>query len=193
MFYDGILIAIITGLFRRGTFNGFAELRLRSGWIFPILLVIQILIFVYQSKFTWVASTSEYLFLGVYVIGLYFLWANRKQPGFYYILIGVFLNFLVMAINGGRMPVSLEAASILDPFYADVLKGGLYAKHQLLSDSTRLGFLGDIIPLSRPYPRNQVISIGDVVMNIGGFIFVLQLMLSEKKQLSASSPLKEAS
>jgi hypothetical protein len=193
MFYDGILIAIITGLFLRGNFNGFADLRLRSGWIFPLLLIMQIFIFIFQSKFTWVASISEYFFLGVYVIGLYFLWVNRNLPGFNYILIGVFLNFIVMAVNGGRMPVSLEAASILDPFYADVLKGGIYAKHQLLSDSTRLSFLGDIIPLSSPYPRNQVISIGDVIMNIGGFIFVLQLMLSGKKLHTASSPLKEVS
>jgi hypothetical protein len=193
MFYDGILIAIITGLFRKGNFNGFAELRLRGGWIFPILLILQILIFIFQSKLDWVASASDYFFLGVYVIGLYFLWINRKQPGFYYILIGVFLNFLVMAINGGRMPVSLEAASVLDPSYAEVLQSGIYAKHQLLNSATHLGFLGDIIPLSKPYPRNQVISIGDVIMNIGGFIFVLQLMLSEKKQLSASSLLKEVS
>jgi hypothetical protein len=193
MFYDGILIAIIIGLFRKGNFNGLAELRLRSGWIFPILLILQILIFVFQSKFTWVAAISDYSFLGVYVVGLYFLWVNRKQPGFYWIIIGVFLNFIVMAVNGGRMPVSLEATSILDPFYADVLQVGVYAKHQLLTNATHLGFLGDIIPLSSPYPRSQVISIGDVIMNIGGFIFVLQLMLSGKKPLSASSPLKEVS
>jgi hypothetical protein len=187
MFYDGILIAIITGLIRRGNFNGFAELRLRNGWIFPLLLVIQIIIFIFQSKFTWIASISEYFFLGVYVIGLYFLWINRKQAGFNYILIGVFLNFLVMAINGGRMPVSLEAASILDPFYAEILKSGIYAKHQLLSDSTYLGFLGDIIPLSSPYPREKIISIGDVIMNIGGFIFVVHLMLLGKKSLPTAS------
>jgi hypothetical protein len=191
MFYDGILIAIVTGLFLRGNFNGFADLRLRSGWIFPLLLIIQILIFIFQSKFTWVASISEYFFLGVYVIGLYFLWVNRNQPGFNYILIGVFLNFLVMAINGGRMPVSLESALILDPSYAEALQGGIYAKHQLLTNATRLGFLGDIIPLSNPYPNAKVISIGDVIMNIGGFIFVIQLMLFRKKAQSEPSFLEE--
>jgi hypothetical protein len=192
MFYDGILIAIVVGLFRKGNFNGFAELRLRSGWIFPVLLIIQILIFIFQNKLSWVASISEYFFLGVYVIGMYFLWVNRKLSGFNYILIGVFLNFLVMSINGGRMPVSMEAALTLDPFYSDVLKNGIYAKHQLLTGTTRLGLLGDIIPLSSPYPRNQVISIGDIIMNIGGFIFVQHLMLSEKKPQPASSSLKEA-
>ncbi|QGQ93972.1 hypothetical protein EHS13_03145 [Paenibacillus psychroresistens] len=192
MFYDGILIAIITGLFRKGNFNGFAELRLRGGWIFPILLILQILIFIFQSKSAWVASVSDYFFLGVYVIGLYFLWINRQQPGFYYILVGVFLNFLVMALNGGRMPVSLEASSVLDPSYLEALQSGVYAKHQLLNDATWLGFLGDIIPLSNPYPRDKVISVGDVIMNIGGFVFVLQLMLSRKKAQAETSLLEEA-
>jgi hypothetical protein len=192
MFYDGILIAIITGLFRKGNFNGLADLRLRNGWIFPLLLLMQILIFAFQNKFTWVASISEYFFLGVYVVGLYFLWINRKQPGFYWIVIGVFLNFIVMAVNGGRMPVSLEAASILDPFYADVLQGGIYAKHQMLTSATHLGFLGDIIPLSKPYPREQVISVGDIIMNIGGFVFVLHLMLSGKKPLPTATLIEEA-
>jgi hypothetical protein len=72
-----------------------------------------------------------------------------------------------------------------------VLQSGIYAKHQLLNSSTHLGFLGDIIPLSNPYPRNQVISIGDVIMNIGGFIFVVQLMLSNKKAQPVPSFLEE--
>jgi hypothetical protein len=164
---------------------------LRGGWVFPILLILQIFIFIFQSKLAWVASASDYFFLGVYVIGLYFLWVNRQQPGFYYILIGVFLNFLVMAINGGRMPVSLEAASVLDPSYSEVLQSGIYAKHQLLNSATHLGFLGDIIPLSNPYPWHKIISIGDVIMNIGGFIFVVQLMLSRKKTQPEPSFLEE--
>jgi hypothetical protein len=102
---------------------------------------------------------------------------NRKNPGFLLILIGVFLNFLVMALNGGRMPVSLDAASVLDPGYIEVLKESLYAKHTMLTSSTYLGFLGDVIPISDPYPRTQIISIGDIIMNIGIFFFIQYLMV----------------
>lgn len=92
-------------------------------------------------------------------------------------MIGVFLNFLVMLVNGGRMPVSYEAASVLDPIYLEMLKSGdAVTKHYLLDASTRLAFLGDIIPLSSPYPRTQAISIGDVVMNFGIFLFILHIM-----------------
>lgn len=193
MVYDGIVIAIVLSLFRGGNFKGIADLRLKHGWIFPLLLVMQFLFFMYQSKFQWMAEASNYVYLGVYVVGLYFLLVNRRHSGFHLIFIGVLLNFIVMAANGGRMPVSLEAASVLDPYFVEVLKEGIYAKHQALTDSTWFGFLGDIIPLSSPYPREQVISIGDVVMNIGIFLFIQNLMLAGKRQSSfAESPGKQA-
>ena len=77
----------------------------------------------------------------------------------------------------GECQVSLKAASVLDPGYIDALKNGLYAKHAVLTNSTRLGFLGDVIPLTKPYPKTQIISIGDIVMNIGIFFYIQYLML----------------
>lgn len=181
MVYDGILLSILVGLFRGGNFKGIVDLKLKHGWVFPVLLVIQIVIFSLQSKVEWIGASSNIMFLFVYIVGLSFLWINRNQPGFKTILIGVLLNFAVMAANGGRMPVSPEAATVIDPMYTEMLQSGLYGKHQLLTDSTLLGFLGDIIPLSSPYPRTQVISIGDVIMNIGMFFFIQQFMLSGRK------------
>jgi hypothetical protein len=65
----------------------------------------------------------------------------------------------------------------LDPGYIEVLKESLYAKHTMLTSSTYLGFLGDVIPISDPYPRTQIISIGDIIMNIGIFFFIQYLMV----------------
>ncbi|MBZ5797754.1 DUF5317 domain-containing protein, partial [Burkholderia contaminans] len=48
--------------------------------------------------------------------------------------------------------------------------------------STRLSLLGDIIPLSKPYPRTQVISIGDVVMNFGMFLFIQNVMVVKRNK-----------
>ncbi len=160
MVLDGVILSIIVGFFRKGSIWGFLELKLKGIYIFPVLLLIQILVFVYQNQIEFLAAISGYIYIGVYIIGLYFLWMNRHSQGFLLILAGVFLNFLVMFLNGGRMPVSLEAAEVLDPYYTEVLLNSLYAKHTALTESTRLGFLGDVIPLSSPYPKQQVISIG---------------------------------
>ncbi|MED4014496.1 DUF5317 domain-containing protein [Sutcliffiella cohnii] len=181
MFYDGIVIAILVALFRGGRFSPFADMNLKKGWVFPILLVFQIMIFSLQNKYELIGQYSNLSFMVVYVLGLYFLWINRNLPGFNIILFGVFLNFIVMALNGGRMPVSLEASTVLDPYYMEALTNNLYGKHAAITDSTKLAFLGDIIPLSHPYPKTRVISIGDIVMNIGAFIFIQKIMLSYKK------------
>lgn len=181
MVVDGVILSILVGFLRRGKLQGLAELRLRGALIFPIILGVQIFIYIFQNSQSFVASVSGYVFILVYIVGLYFLWLNRHLKGFQLIFYGVLLNFIVMALNGGRMPVSLEAAQVLDPMYAEALKSGLYAKHTALVETTRLGFLGDVIPLTSPYPKQQVISIGDVVMNVGVFLFIQHLMLSHKK------------
>ena len=181
MVFDGVILSIIVGFIRKGSLMGFADLRLRGALIFPVLLLVQIFVFIFQSKWMVIELASVYIIMLVYVIGLYFLWLNRNLQGFLLIFVGVLLNFIVMAINGGRMPVSLEAAQILDPMYVEALKHGVYAKHTALVETTKLGFLGDVIPFSIPFRSNQVISIGDIFMNIGVFLFIQQLMLSHKK------------
>ncbi|MCM3784646.1 DUF5317 domain-containing protein [Neobacillus mesonae] len=185
MVYDGIILGLIVGLFRGGLKNGltqFGQIKLRGGLIFPILLLIQFIIFRFQGDAAWLAPVSGYFFMFLYVVGLFFLWVNRQNKGFIIILIGVFLNFIVMAVNGGRMPVSLEAAQVLGPYYTELLTSGdAVYKHYMLDASTRLSFLGDIIPLSSPYPRTQVISIGDVVMNLGIFLYIQSIMVPPKK------------
>jgi hypothetical protein len=189
MVYDGIVIGLIIGFIRAGFFNGLlalTKLHIRGGLIFPILLVLQFSIYYMQKDTGFLASISGYLFMTFYVVGLIVLWLNRNKKGFWYILVGVFLNFLVMLVNGGKMPVSLEAAAFaLDPVYVQMLQAGtVVSKHILLTDSTHLSLLGDIIPLSPPYPRSQVLSIGDFIMNFGIFIYLQKVMLAQKAESS---------
>ncbi|MDQ6600391.1 DUF5317 domain-containing protein [Bacillus salipaludis] len=177
MVFDGIILSFIVGFLRKGNVRALAHLKLKWGWMFPLLLAIELTVFFLQNHFKFLGEVSGSIYIAVYVIGLLFLWMNRKNPGFLLILAGVFLNFLVMVMNGGRMPVSPEAATVLDPSYVTALKEGLYAKHTMLTSSTHLGILGDIIPITKPYPRTQIISIGDIIMNIGIFFFIQHLMI----------------
>lgn len=185
MVYDGILIGLAVGLLRGGIRYGlkqFSTLHIRGGLVFPLLLVLQFVMFGLTERSSAAAALSGSFFLAVYAAGLYVLWLNRRLYGFPFIFAGVLLNFLVMAVNGGRMPVSLEAANVLGPYYVDLLKtGSAVTKHYLMDSATRLPFLGDIIPLSSPYPRTQVISAGDIVMNAGIFLYLQHLLVPDKK------------
>ncbi|NWQ41905.1 DUF5317 domain-containing protein [Bacillus sp. EB106-08-02-XG196] len=191
MVFDGIIISFIVGLFRKGNLRAFSQLNLKWGWVFPLLLIVQLTVFTLQNNSEFLGQLSGSIYILVYMIGLLFLFLNRKNPGFILIFIGVFLNFLVMVVNGGRMPVSVESAAVLDPGYIEALKESLYAKHTMLTSTTHLGFLGDVIPISDPYPRTQIISIGDIIMNIGIFFFIQYIMvrhpLAKKSDLSPLS------
>ncbi|MFB5195088.1 DUF5317 domain-containing protein [Neobacillus sp. KR4-4] len=194
MVFDGIIISFLVGFLRKGNLRALGKLKLKWGWIFPLLLVVELTVFMFQNDSKFLGQISGSIYIVVYVLGLLFLYMNRKNRGFILILFGVFLNFLVMVINGGRMPVSVEAATVLDPVYIETLKDSLYAKHTMLTSSTHLGFLGDVIPISAPYPRTQIISIGDIIMNIGIFFFIQYLMVHHpisKKRLLHLLSLKE--
>jgi hypothetical protein len=192
MTFDGIFLALILGFIRGGNLRSFADIRLKYGWVFPVLLALQFLMFSFQNSSAWVGNWSNYFIIIVYLIGLGFVWMNRQQQGFLLIFIGVLLNFIVIAFNGGRMPVSLDAAVLIDPSFKEILQSGLYAKHQVLTDRTIFGFLGDIIPLPNPYPLKKVMSLGDVVMNVGIFIFIQNLMLNHKNKDNSIATLEEA-
>ncbi|KIY20590.1 MULTISPECIES: DUF5317 domain-containing protein [Mesobacillus] len=185
MVFDGIILSFVIALFRKGSLRGLSDLQLKAGWIFPLLLIVQLAVYYYQNDYEVLGQASGIIYMVVYILGLIFLFINRQHQGFIIIFFGVFLNFLVMILNGGRMPVSAEAAAILDPSFIQALENGLYAKHVLLDQSTKLGMLGDIIPLTAPYPRSQVISIGDVVMNIGIFLFIQYLLVHLPKRKEA--------
>ncbi|HEX21032.1 MAG TPA: hypothetical protein ENH19_00075 [Actinobacteria bacterium] len=87
-------------------------------------------------------------------------------------LAGVFLNFLVISINGG-MPVSAQAARIAG-YRGDFvsLKRVYDGIHLLMSANSRLIFLADILP--QPF---GVASIGDLLLALGVFIFIQNKML----------------
>jgi hypothetical protein len=188
MVYDGIVIGLIVGFIRAGWRSGLAalsQIRIKGGLIFPVLLVLQFILYYLYGKIPFIDQYNGYMFMAVYAAGLYVLWLNHKEKGFWWIFAGVALNFIVMLVNGGKMPVSIEAASVLDPIYVQTLtEGTIVSKHVALNDSTILPFLGDIIPLTSPYPRSQVISIGDVIMNFGIFIYLQNVMLVYKLRTS---------
>ena len=103
--------------------------------------------------------------IGVAGIGLVAL-LNRALPGAWLVASGSMLNLLVIALNGG-MPVdgtSLVAAGKSIP------GDGL---HVALGPDTRLGFLADV--LLAPIVNN-IYSLGDVLLALGGFWMAFRLL-----------------
>lgn len=117
-----------------------------------------------------------------YIMLLYAFWSNKKYVGVVTIGLGSLLNAVVILVNGGKMPVSLEALERagLDKM-ADMLVRGADSKHSLLNENTYLGFLSDIIHIPGfPGIMMGIVSIGDLLIMIGLFILTYEVIKGER-------------
>lgn len=154
-----IAVAIVIGWSRGGRLANLTEIRVRIWWLLIIGFGLQAAALFLPSERH---SLAVAMILASYVPLLVFVWLNRDMAGMWIAGIGILLNFTVIALNAG-MPVMVEAIEVA---------GGagipdLGARHVLMTDTTRLPFLGDVIPLPA-----SVISVGDVFLAIGIGVFV---------------------
>jgi hypothetical protein len=139
-----------------------------------------------------VGGTLGYLALvGSFVLLLFVTGANWKLTGFALVLLGLWLNFLVIVVNEG-MPVTRQA--IVSSGQAETIaeiddSGG--TKHHLATGDDRLMFLADRIPI--PAPVKQAVSLGDVVAYAGAIWFVIAGMRRRDDEVEADLRVAEAS
>ena len=129
------------------------------------------------------------LILLSYVALLLFVLANRRHLGISIIGIGLLLNFLAIAANGGLMPVSpetLERAGLAHRL-PELETGEPVPKTKdilLEKGDTRLWFLSDILALDNPLGV-RAFSVGDTVIGAGLAVTLAQLVLPRPKGLPA--------
>ena len=99
---------------------------------------------------------------------------NLRQPGFWLIIAGALANFLVIVANGGQMPASPDAWMALNGVAAVPTTD--FSNSVLAGPHTVLAFLGDNFVLPRPLPLANVFSMGDVLIGVGGAMFIFQSM-----------------
>lgn len=85
--------------------------------------------------------------------------------------LGTMLNALVIFLNK-KMPVSEKFAHlVMDSKKYEILKNGDVLTHGFINPKLRI--LSDIIPIPKPYIYPRLISVGDILISIGIFIFIL--------------------
>ncbi|MPZ52462.1 MAG: hypothetical protein GEU79_06980 [Acidimicrobiia bacterium] len=158
-----LLVATVVALVRGGRLANLADIRLRLWWLLPLGFLLQLATAFVPTENRW-RGVGIGLVLLSFVPLLVLVILNRERSGMWLAGIGVLLNFSVIALNGG-MPVLTEAAN--------VAAGGIASssfeesfKHVRLDETTRLSFLGDVIPM-RLLGQGQVVSLGDVFLAVG--------------------------
>ncbi len=169
MLLGGIALGLIAGLVAGGRLRNLADVRLR--WMAAIFLAV-ILRYATEAALARNLPAAENLRLpllvGSYGLLLVGTWVNRRRPGMAIAFVGILSNAVVIAVNGGYMPIwepSLVAAGLTPTDVTGTL-------HILLPPPIdaeflrHLGPLSDVVPIPIPVVRN-VASLGDVVISLG--------------------------
>ena len=159
MLVSGLLAGLVLGLASGGNWRNLARLDLK---LWPGLLagVIARAAAPLLGGLALSASIAGLLLVALVAV------VNRAIPGAWLIGLGAFLNSVVTFVNGG-MPVDPGALAVSGKAPPS---DGL---HVILGPDTRLSFLADVVLIP---VINNIYSVGDVVLAIGGFWMVFRLV-----------------
>lgn len=172
MLLDAALLTLIVALLAGGRLSNLSRLDLRAPWLFAAAAAVQIGVMVLGVRgVPTMARVGGPLHIVTYVLLIGGLWANRHLRGVWVAGLGVLLNCVVLASNGGAMPVDRElAVRAGNQRLVAALESPSYASHKPAGPDTRLRPLADVLPLPMLVPRPRFFSpgsVGDVLVTIG--------------------------
>ncbi len=183
MLVESVGLSLAVGKLRKGKISNFKDTILNKWYFFIAAFALEFAtVFLASKNVSFFRDYILIIHLFSYLIlfaGIYF---NRTSLAFKLIFIGIFLNFMVIMLNGGQMPVSVEAMQRagLDKGL-QIIADNRVVTHSIVDENTRLAFLGDVISLKKPYPRPKVFSIGDIFIAFGVFFFIQKNMVLDKQ------------
>lgn len=186
MLVEAVCLPLLIGKLRGGKLINILNIEVKLWWLITLAGLIEFIaswIRMNEIGSIWSFIDANIFWIHILSYGLIIivLLFNRFQKGFILLLIGTLLNFAVIMANDGRMPVEIESVEhMMSVETVDALKMGNDLTHTVLTDSTRLKFLGDIIHLPKPYPFPKSLSVGDVFIIVGFFVVIQSLMMGMK-------------
>ena len=88
------------------------------------------------------------------------------------------MNLIAIDLNNGFMPVDASILNYMSDSFAEGMR--LDAIRVISDSSTKVKFLIDNIVIPRPYPLPKILSIGDILLSLGGFLFIIRNMLGKQ-------------
>jgi len=165
-----------------GRVSNLATTNVKWGWLAPLAFLMQAyLIFFPADRMTGLLSARSLLLTASHALLLVVVWQNRHLGGVKLIGLGLLLNFLVMALNGGFMPITPEALTQIgyDGNASQLETGYIVGRTKNVvvePGEATLGFLADIMVVPRPFPIPTALSVGDLLIVSGVFFFLRQGM-----------------
>lgn len=190
MFIEAIALGFIVALLRKGKIRNIEKIHIKGWYLFLLAGLIQFSISRLKGNNLFLGEAFfdkyfVYVHLFTYLLIIVGILLNIKKKFMIFLFIGMALNFIVIFSNGGKMPVSFKGAKGYEHYTEELPEEMIYdIKHSLVTEDTRFVFLADIITLPRPYPLARIISLGDIILMIGVFLFFQEAMVDKKPELS---------
>lgn len=186
MFIEPSVVSIIIAKIRGGTFRNIENFKLRGIYLLFLSAAIQFFLsFAKARELSFSKLILEDLFIYLiflsYLLIIIAILLNLNKAYMKVFLIGVVLNMAVILANGGKMPVSLNGISGINQ-EMELPDRQFDIKHTPVTEDTRLVYLSDILLIPKPYPLPKILSVGDLFIMTGIFVFFQKEMLSEKKK-----------
>lgn len=182
MIIETMLLSLLVGKLRGGKIKNLENLYINGWYLFVLSFLIEIITLLIISKGEVALSKSLegsffYIHILIYLILIIGLSMNWESLGLRIVLFGSVLNFLPIISNNGKMPVLLKALKHSKLYnQISLLEEGRIMTHFLSNQNTKLVFLGDIIPIGKPYIFPKIISIGDILIALGLFVLIQMYM-----------------
>jgi hypothetical protein len=181
-----LLLAVVAGLLAglaRAWIGGrqVTSPDLKWVWLVPVAFLPQWLAFYLPATRNLISDhVAAVALVGSQALLLVFAWPNRKQPGCWALGLGLALNLLVIALNGGLMPISPGTVVRLVPNVSpDAWQVGqrLGSGKDIILPiaATWLWWLGDCFLLPAWSPYQVAFSLGDMFIAGGAFWFLWAL------------------
>jgi hypothetical protein len=173
-----LTLAVAVGLvvslarYQGRAFSRIAALPLRSAWLALLAVALQLPLLRTPAGPVERIRLQQVLFLLSHLLLLILVWRNWRLTSVQILGLGVMCNLLVIAVNGGFMPITPQTLTQINPGSASdqCLAGFHYGYSKdivLLREQTRLQALSDTWVIPPPFPWPTAFSIGDALIALG--------------------------
>ena len=181
LLFAAALVGLIAGWLRsRAQHHSYMTFTLQHSWLVFVAFLMQWMAFTLPitreiTPTRWASAALVFS----QILLLVFVWFNRSRPAIWLLGLGLFLNFMVIAVNDGFMPISPTAVTHLFP---NAPAGSWEIGQQLGTgrdvvltvDQTRLWFFSDRF-LSSILDYRTAFSLGDVAIAAGAMGLLWEL------------------